>query len=134
MAIIVTHSRPKQPRAGRRAALVLWCIAAITAAAITAGKIGGLRLNFTPSAPVGLWRVIDMPDELRRGVIVSVCPPTAAVVDHMLDGGFLARGSCPAGSMPLLKPIAAIAGDQTRNPFRWSCPRKWSGIAEHRAS
>lgn len=112
MTTIETTSRPTQRRPGRRAALVLWGIAAITAATITAGKIGGLRLNFTPSAPVGLWRVIDSPDELRSGMIVSVCPPAAAVVDQMLDGGFLARGSCPAGSMPLLKPVAAIAGDR----------------------
>lgn len=112
MTTIETPSRPKKRRAGRRAALVLWGVAAVMVATITAGKIGGQRLNFTPSAPVGLWRVIDSPNELRSGMIVSVCPPAAAVVDQMLDGGFLARGSCPAGSMPLLKPVAAVAGDR----------------------
>lgn len=100
----------------RRFAFVGWTVAAGIAAALTVAHAAGLRLNFTHSAPSGLWQVHGLAAAaITRGTLVEVCPPAAPIVKAMRDGGYLARGwwaSCPAfGVTPLLKPVAAVAGD-----------------------
>lgn len=76
------------------------------------GPWAGLRLNFTDSAPKGLWWVTTGETNLERGQWVELCPPPLPVVQQMLEQGYLASGSCAdSGSMPLLKPVAGLAGD-----------------------
>jgi len=72
--------------------------------------IFNLRVNFTKSAPVGLWRVQPV-STLARGELVEVCPPVTLVVAIMVSKGYLDSGDCPGGVVSLLKPIAAIPGD-----------------------
>ena len=85
-----------------------------TLALIAGGaSLAGLRLNTTPSAPEGLWRVTAIEGKaLARGTMVEACPPDMPIVDVMRDGGYLPPGRCPPGVAPLLKPVAAIAGDR----------------------
>lgn len=73
------------------------------------GVAAGLRLNFTDSAPYGLW--IERNDKpIKRGMLVRVCPP-----DTPIARSTLAYGNCPdTNVMPLLKAIAAIPGDTVR--------------------
>jgi conjugative transfer signal peptidase TraF len=73
------------------------------------GMEAGLRLNFTDSAPHGLW--IERPAEhIQRGMLVSVCPPDTPIAKSVL-----AFGTCPETNvMPLMKAIAAIPGDTVR--------------------
>ena len=54
-----------------------------------------------------------MPDHalLRRGEIVVVCLPNTAPVRMAEERGYIPSGHCPGGSEPLLKPVAATAGD-----------------------
>lgn len=68
---------------------------------LAAGAIG-YRLNFTPSMPLGLWRIVATAD-YPRGATVAVCPP--------VDASFLPRGSCPLGMQPLLKQVVGLPGD-----------------------
>jgi conjugative transfer signal peptidase TraF len=73
------------------------------------GMEAGLRLNFTDSAPYGLW--IERPTQhIQRGMLVSVCPPDTPIAKSVL-----AFGTCPETNvMPLMKAIAAIPGDTVR--------------------
>ena len=72
----------------------------------------GVRPNWTPSLPVGLYLVRTRPASWTpaRDDIVRVCPPRAAAA-LALARGYLAPGACPSGTVPLLKPVAAVAGD-----------------------
>lgn len=82
------------------------------ALALGGGQCAGLRLNFTDSAPKGLWWVASGEVNLERGQWVELCPPSLPVVQQMLEHEYLASGSCAdSGSIPLLKPVAGLAGD-----------------------
>ncbi|EGS8100305.1 conjugative transfer signal peptidase TraF [Klebsiella pneumoniae] len=97
---------------GRRFGIVAVSLAVIVGAAITAGRHAGLRLNFTDSAPHGLWFVRGSnPDTVKRGQLVEICPPQSPLIRLMSDRGYLSRGDCPGDIMPLLKPVSAVAGD-----------------------
>jgi len=72
---------------------------------------GQLRLNFTPSMPVGIYRIIDAaPVAIQKGEIVAVCPPPAAA-ELGRRRGYLLHGRCPGDVEMLLKTVAATAGD-----------------------
>lgn len=83
-----------------------------TAIALTGAAVLGLsvvvRLNVSPSAPVGFYRTVD--GSVARGALVVTCvPPAAARVAR--DRGYLGTGPCPGGVQPILKPIGALPGD-----------------------
>jgi conjugative transfer signal peptidase TraF len=80
-------------------------------AALTGANVAGLRFNGTASMPMGLWRVTDNHAPLRRGEIVTVCPPDTRQVQEGSTRGYIPPGSCPGDYEPLVKPVAAIAGD-----------------------
>ncbi len=73
--------------------------------------MSGFRVNTTPSMPVGLWRVEAISDEPRRGEIVTVCPPDIPMMREASARGYIGTGSCSGGYEPLVKRVAAIAGD-----------------------
>ena len=71
-----------------------------------------LRLNTTPSMPIGLWQVSrSVPEQLHRGSIVTACLPETPVVRLGFERGYIHAGSCPDGLEPVVKPIAALQGD-----------------------
>ncbi|EJD3148800.1 S26 family signal peptidase [Salmonella enterica] len=101
---------------GRRFGIAALGVAAVIGAAITIGNAAGLRLNFTDSAPHGLWfvRAAELA-AIKRGDLVEVCPPASPVVRLMGDRGYLSRGDCAGSNVtPLLKPVSAVAGDTVR--------------------
>ena len=69
----------------------------------------GLRINTTPSIPVGIYRLTD--DLLTKGAYVYFCPPPASVFDMAKDRGYLSAGFCPGGYGHLMKKILAIKND-----------------------
>jgi conjugative transfer signal peptidase TraF len=71
----------------------------------------GLRVNATTSMPRGLWRVAATEARVERGEIVSVCPSDGAAIREAARRGYISAGPCPGGYEPLVKPVAAIAGD-----------------------
>lgn len=83
--------------------------AACTAALTLGAHAAGITINLTPSVPVGLWRWAGT--NLRRGMVVTDCPPVTPTLRLGQRRGYLASGTCPSGLAPLLKPIAAVAGD-----------------------
>ncbi len=93
-------------------ALVLWALAFGWALLASLFARAGFRINETPSAPMGLWRVTPVAGPLTRGAYVSFCPPDTPIFRLAKERGYLAKGACASGLQPLLKPLAAIAGDR----------------------
>lgn len=65
----------------------------------------GVRINTTPSLPVGLYIKADTDSNL-----VEFCPvgPSAVLAANR---GYRTVGNCPDGASPLLKPVIARTGD-----------------------
>ncbi len=94
----------------RRIAVAVCATAALPIGALTA-RAAGLRVNATASMPRGLWRVTPVTAALARGEIVSVCPPEVPAIHEAAARGYLPAGGCEGGTEPLVKPVAAVAGD-----------------------
>lgn len=70
----------------------------------------GFRINETNSAPTGLW-ITNEAREIKRGMLVSVCPPESEALTAMKSRNLIPSGNCHSGTQPLLKAIGAIPGD-----------------------
>jgi conjugative transfer signal peptidase TraF len=68
----------------------------------------GIRLNLSGSIPLGLYRIVDEP--IFRGTVVLVCLPPH-ISEFARNRRYVPSGSCPDGSSPLGKTVAAIPGD-----------------------
>lgn len=100
-----TGSKPVQ----RHLALAtLVFAAAIYALVIVAGGIFGLRVNLTPSEPLGIWRIVPLEREVRVGDIVFICPPDNPMMREARSRGYLRKGLCHGGFAPLIKMVAAL--------------------------
>ena len=103
-------------REGRLRAVARWC-KTLLPIVLSTGLVSGIvlalctvvRLNISPSAPLGLYRMVDQP--AVRGVLVAACVPPA-VTRLARERGYLAGGSCPGGTQPVLKRIGAVPGDR----------------------
>jgi conjugative transfer signal peptidase TraF len=78
---------------------------------VTGAWASGVHWNGSASMPVGLWRTVPFQGPLRTGDIVTFCP-AEAVAELGLRRGYLDGGHCPGGVAPLLKPVAAVPGDE----------------------
>jgi conjugative transfer signal peptidase TraF len=59
-----------------------------------------LRLNASASVPTGLYRIVP-----RTSRYAAICLPEAVLATAINAGLFVARGECPDGKQPILKPI-----------------------------
>ena len=94
--------------------VALWlplAASAVVIAGLAGANAVGMRINATPSMPIGLWRMVPDQTPLRRGEVVVVCPPDTVSVRIAEERGYISLGDCTGGSEPLVKPIAATAGD-----------------------
>jgi conjugative transfer signal peptidase TraF len=80
-------------------------------AALAAAYQAGLRVNTTPSMPIGLWAIESVRTVLTRGDVVTVCLQDGAALRQAMQRGYIATGTCPRGAEPLVKPVAAVSGD-----------------------
>ena len=98
--------------AGRRFCLrVLLVAVGLSATAFGAGKLGGFRINLTPSAPLGLWQVIPLERHVAAGDTVFICPPDTALMREARVRGYLRPGLCQGNFAPLIKTVLAVPGD-----------------------
>ena len=100
----------RERRVRRRALATLLAGGAVVAAAAGIGWLGGLRLNLTPSEPLGLWRIAPLDRDVVVGDLVFICPPAGAISTFGLERGYFRRGLCAGGTAPLIKTVAAVAG------------------------
>jgi conjugative transfer signal peptidase TraF len=68
--------------------------------------LAGVRINASPSLPVGLYLVTAR----RDANLVEFCP-ARPFAELAIARGYRDAGSCPDGGAPLLKPVVAHAGD-----------------------
>jgi conjugative transfer signal peptidase TraF len=101
--------RDRQTPGTTAARLATGCALTLVAAALAAG-LPRLRLNLSPSLPIGLYRLTARAGS-EPGDLVLACPPPAfaalARARH-----YLLPGSCPGGTLPLGKLVVAAAGDR----------------------
>ena len=88
-----------------------WLIIVLAVVATARARV---RINWTDSLPRGLYVVSVVPKTgVVRGEIVVACPPREyAEIGRQHD--YLLAGACPGGVTPVLKHVAAIAGDVVR--------------------
>jgi conjugative transfer signal peptidase TraF len=93
-----------------RPILIVTASLAILGAVACTGFIAGLRVNLTPSYPLGLWRIESLARDPVVGERVFVCPPPDAVFELARERGYLGHGLCPGWFSPLIKTVVAVAG------------------------
>ncbi|GMR28771.1 conjugative transfer signal peptidase TraF [Stenotrophomonas sepilia] len=85
----------------------------LIAVGVLVAAAAGVRLNVTPSVPVGLYYQTPAPQHPKRGSLVVVClDPSEPQVAAAIARGYLPVGNCPGGVAPLLKPVAGVPGDR----------------------
>lgn len=70
----------------------------------------GFRVNFTPSEPLGLWRIIEPDRPVLVGDLVFICPPISDEMRKARARGYLRFGLCAGRVAPLIKTVAATSG------------------------
>jgi conjugative transfer signal peptidase TraF len=106
--MIVVEIRPQT-----KATLQLLSFAVtIAVLVLAAGWFGGYRINMTPSYPLGLWRIQPLTRGVRVDDRIFICPPDNDVFRSAKARGYLRDGLCPGGSGPLIKTVAATAGQR----------------------
>ncbi len=99
---------------GSKLAFTVWtCVIGIWGLASIAHFVG-IRINHTPSLPVGIWRVSPPGVALTRGHIVTFCAPQTEVFRHAFRMKILGHGHCPGGWEAMLKSVAAVEGDRIK--------------------
>lgn len=74
------------------------------------GFVFGLRINLTPSYPLGLWRIEPLAREVAVGDLIVICPPPVPAFVTARERGYLGHGLCPGCFAPLIKTVVAVAG------------------------
>jgi conjugative transfer signal peptidase TraF len=95
--------RTGQPYAARRITKV--AVATMVGSFVICGA-AGIRINGSPSLPVGLYLVTAH----SHASLVEFCP-TGPLAQLAIARGYRDAGSCSDGGAPLLKPVVARAGD-----------------------
>lgn len=93
-----------------RVAVAILLALAIFPALAGVGFLAGLRVNLTPSYPLGLWRVEPLERDVGVGDRIFMCPPRTAAFELARERGYLGHGLCPGWFSPLIKTVVAIAG------------------------
>lgn len=96
----------------RRVVAFIVIAGAALLAVAAAGRFAGLRINLTPSEPLGLWRIVGTNRPIVRDDLVFVCPPSTEVFASAFERGYLRRGLCAGGLAPLIKTVAALPGQR----------------------
>jgi conjugative transfer signal peptidase TraF len=94
-----------------------WLCVGLLTAMLAAAASGDLPMpihNLTRSMPYGDYWAQRLPDHLKRGDFVFVCPPAAAIKQIEAAGTEFIAGACPGHYAPFLKVIIAASGDHVR--------------------
>lgn len=90
--------------------MIVTASVSVMAAFVGIGLIGGIRLNLTPSEPLGIWRIEPLSRDPIVGDLVFICPPSTPKFEEAWRRGYLRRGLCVGGFAPLIKTVAALPG------------------------
>ncbi len=95
-----------------RPILAITASLAILGAAASTGFIAGLRVNLTPSYPLGLWRIEPLARDPAVGDHIFICPPPDPAFELARNRGYVGHGLCPGWFSPLIKKVVAVAGQR----------------------
>lgn len=95
-----------------RAIAVIVASLALVLALAGVGVFVGLRVNLTPSYPLGLWRIETLARDVAVGDRIFICPPLDDAFELARERGYLGHGLCPGWFSPLIKTVVAVAGQQ----------------------
>ncbi len=98
--------------ARRRAAVIVAVGVCIATTLFALGYLGGLRVNLTPSYPLGLWRIEPMNRPVAVGDLIVICPPQTPAFSLALARGYVRPGLCPGWMSPLIKTVVAMSGQR----------------------
>lgn len=98
-------ARPGTSRFGVVRRIIALCLLILFGLFQMSGSLG-LRINTSPSLPVGLY--VTTSDTSSR--LVEFCPPEP-YARFAIVRSYREAGNCPDGAAPLLKPVIAEAGD-----------------------
>lgn len=96
----------------RRLPVVATLLAILPAVLFVGGWTAGLRLNVTPSYPLGLWRIVPLHRDIAVGDLILICPPLSADFHLARRRGYLRSGLCPGWFSPLIKTVVAVSGQR----------------------
>lgn len=99
----------RRPPPWRRLALGGGCAVAVCLLAWQAAA-AHLRFNLSPCVPRGVYYLASG-EPVRAGQLVLACPPVRAA-GLALRRHYLRPGSCPGGTKPIGKLVAALSGDR----------------------
>ena len=90
---------------------ISWVIITLLFISIIAAilKSAGIQLNITHSMPIGFYRATSSAIP-HRGDIVAVCLPKA-IAQEGLHQGYLTKGKCSSGAIPVVKEVIAVPHD-----------------------
>jgi conjugative transfer signal peptidase TraF len=96
----------------RRLLVVATLSALLPILLLVGGETAGLRLNVTPSYPLGLWRIVPLHRDVGIGDLIFICPPQSADFHLARMRGYLRAGLCPGWFSPLIKTVVADSGQR----------------------
>jgi conjugative transfer signal peptidase TraF len=83
-------------------------IGCLTLLAIAA-SLAGIRINTTPSYPIGIYLMTN--DPIEKGALVIFCPTDTAIFRQAKERGYIGAGFCPGGTSHMIKKIMATTND-----------------------
>lgn len=87
------------------------CLAGL--AVLTAAASKPIMVNTTPSEPEGVYVITGgLSRSPAIGAYVAACPPLSPILRLGVARHYLAAGTCPDGTVPLLKQVEAVHGDR----------------------
>ncbi|MGE4482990.1 conjugative transfer signal peptidase TraF [Acidocella sp.] len=93
----------------RRTGIITFLLGAGIIAVASAKPV---MLNTTSSEPEGLYLVVKRePAQVAPGRYVAACPPMSPIIHLGVIRHYLATGTCPDGTVPVLKQVEAVAGE-----------------------
>jgi len=94
----------------RRVVTLLAAVSVAVATSVLVAVVFGLRLNTTPSEPLGLWRIVPLDRPAQVGDRLFVCLPRTATFEEARRRGYLRFGLCSGWTGPVIKQVAALGG------------------------
>lgn len=90
----------------------LWAAVAIMCLLAFSAHWRDYRINFTPSEPLGLWRIYPLDRPVAVGDLVFICPRPSAETQDAKARGYFRPGPCQGDYAPLIKRVVAVAGQR----------------------
>jgi conjugative transfer signal peptidase TraF len=94
----------------RRPLKIVLTTACCLIALVVAAMLAGVRINTTPSYPLGIYIMTDAP--IEKGTLVIFCPTDSPAFYQAREWGYIGAGFCPGGYGYMIKKIMAAKNDK----------------------